>query len=53
MSKVQCYGFHEYGHYKHDCPKLAKKRKEEHYASVANDEVPSKKGKHEETNFLY
>lgn len=24
MSKVQCYGFQEYGHYKRDCPKFKK-----------------------------
>ena len=53
MSKVQCFGCHKYGHYKHQCPELAKKRKEKHHASAANDKVPSKKAKHEETYFFY
>jgi hypothetical protein len=53
MSKVQCFGCNEYGHYKRDFPKLAKKRKERHHASVVNDEEPSKKVKHEETDFFY
>jgi hypothetical protein len=53
MSKVRCFGCHEYGHYKKHCPKLANKRKEKHHASVANDEEPSKKVKHEETYFFY
>ena len=47
MSKVQCFGCHKYGHYKHQCPELAKKRKEKHHASAANVEVPLKKAKHE------
>jgi hypothetical protein len=34
-------------------PKLAKKRKERHHASAANDEKPSKKAKHEEIDFFY
>jgi hypothetical protein len=42
MSKVQCYGCHEYGHYKDKCPKLANKNKRRYHASVAdvNDEEP-------------
>jgi hypothetical protein len=47
MSKVQCFSCHKYGHYKHQCPELAKKRKEKHHASAANVEVPLKKAKHE------
>jgi hypothetical protein len=53
MSKVQCFGCQEYNHYKRDCPKLTKKIKETHHASTSNDEEPSKKAKHEETNFFY
>jgi hypothetical protein len=53
MSKVQCFECHEYGHYRRDCPKLSKKRKEEHHASISNDKVPSNKSKHEETYFFY
>jgi hypothetical protein len=53
MSKVQCFGCHEYGQYKKDCPKLTKKRKEIHHASIVNDEEPSKKYKHEEAYFSY
>jgi hypothetical protein len=52
MSKVQCFECHEYGHYKRNCPKLTKKRKERHHASAANDEEPSKKTKHDETNLF-
>jgi hypothetical protein len=53
MSKVQFYGCHDYGHYKRDFPKLAKKRNEIHDVPAANDEEPSKKVKHEETIFFY
>jgi hypothetical protein len=53
MSKVQCFECHDYGHYKSNCPKLTKKRKYKHHASVANDEEPSKKINNDETNFFY
>jgi hypothetical protein len=53
MSKVQCFEFHDYGHYKRNCPKLTRKRKERHHASTANDEESSKKIKHDEIDFFY
>jgi predicted aspartyl protease len=53
MSKVQCFECHDYGHYKRNCPKLTRKRKERHHASTANDEEPSKKTKHDEADFFY
>jgi hypothetical protein len=55
LSKVQCYGCHKFGHYKSECPELAKKRKGKHHASTAdvNDEEPSKKSKKENSDFFY
>jgi hypothetical protein len=53
MSKVQCFECHNYGHYKHNCPKLTRKRKERHHPSIANVEESSKKTKHDETYFFY
>jgi hypothetical protein len=53
MSMVQCFECHDYGHYKRNCPKLSKKRKEIHHAFAAKDEEPSKKAKHDETDFFY
>jgi hypothetical protein len=53
MSKVQFFEFHDYVHYKRNCPKLTKKIKERHRTSSPNDEEPSKKTKHDETDFFY
>jgi hypothetical protein len=53
MSKVQCFGYHKYGHYKHQCHELENKRNEKHHVSAANDEVTSNISKHEEIYFLY
>jgi hypothetical protein len=52
MSKVQCFECHDYGHYKRNCPKLTRKRKERRHASVANDEESSKT-KNDETDLFY
>ena len=44
MSKIQCYGCQEYGHYKRNCPKLKKdngnkrKREEAHIAQEVKEE---------------
>jgi hypothetical protein len=51
MSEIQCFNYRKYGRYKNHCPKL-KKRKETHEASVAEEKLPSKKTKKDETNFF-
>jgi hypothetical protein len=38
MSKVQCFECHDYGPYKRNCLKLARKRKARHHASTTNYE---------------
>jgi hypothetical protein len=53
MPKVQFFEYHNYGHYKRNCPKLTRKRKERHHASIANDEEPPKKTKHDGVYFFY
>ena len=52
MSKIQCFNFRKYGHYKNHCPKL-KKRKESHKASVTEEREPSKKTKQDKTNLFF
>jgi hypothetical protein len=46
MSEIQCFN------YKNHCPEL-KKRKETNEASVAEESEPTKKTKHDETNFFF
>ena len=55
MSKVQCFGCHEYGHSKKDFPKNPKnnKRNERHEASTTKDEEAPKKPKVEDYKDLY
>ena len=48
MSKIQCYGCQEYGHYKRDCPKFKdNKRKERNEAHIIEEleELDEKKCK--------
>jgi hypothetical protein len=52
MSKVQCFNFRKYGHYKNHYPKL-KKRKETHEATVPEEKEPSKKVKQDEAHFFF
>jgi hypothetical protein len=52
MSGIQCFNCQKYGHYKNHCPEL-KKMKETHKASVVEEKEPSKKIKHDETNFFF
>ena len=57
MSKIQCYGCQEYGHYKRNCPKLKKdnnnkiKREEAHITQEVKEE--GKKQKKEDPPDLY
>jgi hypothetical protein len=52
MSRIQCFNFRKYGHYKNHCPEL-KKRKETHEASVVEERESSKKAKQDKTNFFF
>jgi len=56
MSKVQCFGYQEYGHYKRDCPKLKKdnnKRKKEEAHMTQEVKEEDKKKKKEDLPDLY
>ena len=57
MSKIQCYGCREYGHYKRNCPKLKKdnKSKERIEAHITEevDEPNEKKSKKEGIDLHY
>jgi len=55
MSKVQCFGCHEYGNYKADCTKKPKnkKRKERFEALTDEDEEPSKKQMEDPKDLYY
>jgi hypothetical protein len=52
MSKILCYNYRKYGHYKNHCLELNKK-KETHEASVAEERKPSKKTKQDKTYFFF
>jgi hypothetical protein len=51
MSKIQCFNYRKYGHYKNHCPGL-KKRKETHKASVVEERKLSKKTKQDKIDFF-
>lgn len=56
MSKVQCYGCHEYGHYKRNCAKFKKdnnKRREEAHIIEEVEEDKKKKPKNDKVKDLY
>jgi hypothetical protein len=52
MSKIQCFNFRKYGHYRNHYPKL-KKRKEIEEASISEEREPSKKAKQDKTYFFF
>jgi hypothetical protein len=52
MSKIQCFNYQKYGHYKNHCPEL-KKRKGTREASVAEEKEPIKKTKKDKTDFFF
>jgi uncharacterized membrane protein YagU involved in acid resistance len=52
MSRIQCFNFRKYGHYKNHCHEL-KKRKETHQASIVEERESSKKAKKDKTNFFF
>lgn len=56
MSKIQCFGCNEYGHFKRDClnNKVSNKRKERNEAHTTKEkEEPDKKPKGEDPKNLY
>jgi hypothetical protein len=52
MSKIQCFNYQKYGHYKNHCPEL-KKRKETNETTVVEEREPSKKAKQDKTDFFF
>jgi len=55
MDKVRCYGCQEIGHYKRDCPKRGKDKRNREEAHITEEvkELESKKPKNEEIKDLY
>jgi hypothetical protein len=51
MSKIQCFNYRKYGHYRNHYPKL-KKRKETDEATVSKEREPSKKSMQDKTNLF-
>jgi len=46
FSKIECYRYHNMGHYKNQCPENTKKNKRERdQATIATNEAPPKKNK--------
>jgi hypothetical protein len=52
MSKIQCFNYRKYGHYRNHCPEL-KKMKEIDEASVVEEREPSKKVNQDKTYFFF
>ena len=57
ISKIQCYGCQEYGHYKRDCPKIKKdnnkRGREEGHITEKVEDAEKKKSKKEEVIDLH
>jgi hypothetical protein len=52
MSKIKCFNYKKYGHYRNHCPEL-KKMKEPHEATIAEEKEPLKKVKQDEADFSF
>jgi hypothetical protein len=52
MSKIQCFNYRKYGHYRNHYPEL-RKRKETNEATVVEEREPSKKVKQDKTYFFF